>query len=56
LSPEEVIRFLNAVEDPQHRLILTTCYAAGLRVADHLQSIRTMSQVGVPTFAFQAHL
>lgn len=39
LSPEEVVRFLGAVMDPKHRAILTTCYAAGLRVSEtlHLQ-------------------
>ncbi len=39
LSPEEVVRFLGAVMDQKHRVILTTCYAAGLRVSEalHLQ-------------------
>src|SRR4051794_12169251 len=30
LSPEEVVCFLWAVRDHKHRVILTTCYAAGL--------------------------
>ena len=33
MSPEEVGRFLDAVESPKHRTILTVCYAAGLRVS-----------------------
>ena len=34
LSPEEVLRFLGCVTIPKHRTILTTCYAAGLRVSE----------------------
>jgi integrase/recombinase XerD len=34
LSPEEVLHFLNCVESRKHRVILTTCYAAGLRVSE----------------------
>jgi integrase/recombinase XerD len=34
LSPEEVLQFLNCVTSPKHRAILTTCYAAGLRVSE----------------------
>jgi site-specific recombinase XerD len=34
LSPEEVIQFLNSVAIPKHRVILTTCYAAGLRISE----------------------
>ncbi|MGA3093242.1 MAG: site-specific integrase [Terriglobales bacterium] len=34
LSPEEVIQFLDCVESRKHRAILTTCYAAGLRVSE----------------------
>ena len=34
LSPEEVIQFLDGVESRKHRAILTTCYAAGLRVSE----------------------
>lgn len=34
LSPEEVGRLLEAVEDPKHRLVLATVYAAGLRVSE----------------------
>ena len=36
LSPEEVVHFLNCVGDRQHRTILTSCYAAGLRLAEAL--------------------
>ena len=34
LSPEEVIQFLNCVAGIEHRVILTTCYAAGLRISE----------------------
>ena len=34
LSPEEVAAFLDAVENQQYRVILTICYAAGLRVSE----------------------
>jgi site-specific recombinase XerD len=34
LSPEEVARFLDAVESRKHRAILTVCYAAGLRISE----------------------
>jgi integrase/recombinase XerD len=34
LSPEEIGRFLDAVEGLKHRVILTICYAAGLRVSE----------------------
>jgi integrase/recombinase XerD len=34
LSPEEVLHFLSCVSSPKHRAILTTCYAAGLRVSE----------------------
>jgi site-specific recombinase XerD len=39
LSPEEVRYFLGCVESIKHRTILTTCYAAGLRISEalHLQ-------------------
>jgi integrase/recombinase XerD len=36
LSPEEVVRFLAAITDLKHRAILTTCYAAGLRLSEGL--------------------
>ena len=36
LSPEEVLRFLSGVPDLKHRAILTTCYAAGLRISEAL--------------------
>ena len=36
LSPEEVVRFLGCVADPKHRVILTTCYAGGLRLSEAL--------------------
>ena len=34
LSPEEVLHFLDCVEGIKHRVILTTCYAAGLRISE----------------------
>jgi site-specific recombinase XerD len=34
LSPEEVLQFLSCVGSPKHRAILTTCYAAGLRISE----------------------
>ncbi|RJT35002.1 integrase [Mesorhizobium waimense] len=34
LSPEEVQRFLDCVADIKHHAILTTCYAAGLRISE----------------------
>ncbi len=34
LSPAEVVPFLDSVKLPNHRTILTTCYAAGLRISE----------------------
>jgi site-specific recombinase XerD len=34
LSPEEVVQFLGGVASRKHRVILTTCYAAGLRISE----------------------
>jgi integrase/recombinase XerD len=34
LSPEEVALFLGSVDDPKHRMILTICYATGLRISE----------------------
>ena len=34
LSRDEVLRFLAAVAMPKHRVILTVCYAAGLRISE----------------------
>jgi site-specific recombinase XerD len=34
LSPEEVRQFLECVGSTKHRAILTTCYAAGLRISE----------------------
>jgi len=34
LSPEEVLRFLESINSTKHRAILTTCYAAGLRISE----------------------
>jgi site-specific recombinase XerD len=36
LSPEEVQQFLDCVQNSKHRAILTTCYAAGLRISEAL--------------------
>jgi site-specific recombinase XerD len=37
LSPEEVLQFLGAVQSMKHRAILTTCYAAGLRITEAIE-------------------
>src|SRR6202050_1805559 len=37
LSPEEVLHFLNCVGSSKHRAILTTCYAAGLRISEAIR-------------------
>lgn len=34
LSPDEVVRALDCVPSPKHRAVLTTCYAAGLRISE----------------------
>jgi integrase/recombinase XerD len=34
LSPKEVVHFLGCVDSGKHRVILTTCYAAGLRISE----------------------
>jgi len=34
LSPEEILQFLGSVRSTKHRAILTTCYAAGLRISE----------------------
>jgi integrase/recombinase XerD len=34
LSPNEVVRALECVASPKHRAVLTTCYAAGLRISE----------------------
>jgi integrase/recombinase XerD len=34
LSPEEVLEFLGCMGNTKHRTILTTCYAAGLRISE----------------------
>jgi integrase/recombinase XerD len=46
LSPEEVLQFLGCVGSPKHRAILTSCYAAGLRISEsvHLRATDIDSQ------------
>jgi len=41
LNPEEVVHFLGCVDSRKHRVILTTCYAAGLRISEaiHLKPV-----------------
>jgi len=34
MSPEEVLQFLGCIGSMKHRAILTTCYAAGLRISE----------------------
>jgi site-specific recombinase XerD len=40
LSPNEVVQFLNCVDGIKHRVILTACYASGLRISEviHLRA------------------
>jgi site-specific recombinase XerD len=52
LSPEEVLDFLDHIPDIKHRTILTTCYAAGLRIEEavrlqipHIDSQRMVIRV-----------
>ena len=40
LSPEEVLGFLSCVHSVKHRTILTTCYAAGLRICQTQSYLR----------------
>jgi integrase/recombinase XerD len=42
LSQDEVARFLGAVDSLKHRVILTICYAAGLRISEAV-SLRVSS-------------
>jgi integrase/recombinase XerD len=46
LSPEEVLHLLDCVQSIKHRTILTTCYAAGLRISEavHLKPTAIDSQ------------
>jgi site-specific recombinase XerD len=46
LSPEEVLQFLGCVGNTKHRVILTTCHAAGLRISEavHLKPTDVDSQ------------
>jgi site-specific recombinase XerD len=37
LSPEEVLQFIGCVRGTKHRAILTTCYAAGLRISEAIR-------------------
>jgi hypothetical protein len=54
LSPEEVLHFLQCVGSTKHRAILTTCYAAGLRISEsvHLKPTDVDSQRIEVTFCF----
>lgn len=46
LGPDEVLRFLGCIDSIKHRAILTTCYAAGLRISEavHLRTTDIDSQ------------
>ena len=46
LSPDEVARLLGAVPDPGMRALLTTVYAAGLRVSEAVGSRSATSTAG----------
>lgn len=37
LSPEEVLQFLACLQGLKHRTLLTTCYAAGLRISEAIR-------------------
>lgn len=37
LSPEEVLLFLGCIQSRKHHAILTTCYAAGLRISEAIR-------------------
>jgi len=37
LSPEEVLKFLGCVQSLKHCVILTSCYAAGLRISESIR-------------------
>jgi integrase/recombinase XerD len=37
LSPEEVLKFLGSVQSLKHCVILTTCYATGLRISESIR-------------------
>src|ERR1051325_9048551 len=41
LSPEEVLQFLSCVGNTRNRAILTTCYAAGLRISEAIHLMPT---------------
>jgi integrase/recombinase XerD len=60
LSPEEVLQFLDCVHSIKHRAILTTCYAAGLRVSEavHLKpnAIDSKRMVSCPFLDFPGAL
>jgi len=52
LSPEEVLQFLDCISNLKHKTILTTCYAAGLRISEavslkptHIDSQRMVIRV-----------
>src|ERR1700738_285535 len=53
LSPEEVAAFLDAVENQQYRVILTVCYAAGLRVSDAVRLKPAQSTAGAWSSAWR---
>jgi len=52
LSPEEVQQFLACVESVKHRAILTTCYAAGLRISEVVHLKPRRSTAGEWSFAW----
>jgi integrase/recombinase XerD len=45
MSPDEVSQFLGAVDGLNHRVILTVCYAAGLRISEavHLKATASIA-------------
>ena len=49
LGSDEVVRVLDAVAGPKHRAILTTCYAAGLRISEAVR-LRPVIATVVPSW------
>src|SRR3974377_428089 len=45
LSPEEILLFLGCVGNTKQRAILTTCYAAGLRISEALHLWRRAAEL-----------
>ena len=53
LSPAEVVQCLAGVSPPLHRTLLTTCYAAGLRISDATRL--TVRAIDSPRMVLRIH-